>query len=525
MEKITVLSLLNKYEGWVKKGAIQFLPKGSESQEAILQLLGDLIPDFRTASAKEGGLSKNLDWYKTHMKGRELWHAFASSALNSIDPDSKGNSSLFDYLEKATLFEDVLYGLDPYYRDHTLHSIWVYFIGEHMLREHLPHVHSNLNWYLYNDFESERASYKKELMICARKREEAIRREVSEKRDAIWCIMALGHDLGYSPARLDGINDRVRDVLKFFDLPDFKEVGYSLDIEQQYLVSQLLELMSMDVRIVPSENYRDENVDTDEKVKIRCYRDDATYWRLCRSLEKRQHGVLSAYLLYKLVGLFAESSVRGTGEEWGLEDTEAVENIVRGDILFAIAQHEFDFAHMNQIGSLADVLFVADELEEFSRYGRELLTREYSDTTADAAIQFSPRNPKQGEDVEIDILYDYAASRDLSDYFEFFWRKAQRLCTVYSLDLERSEKYCTIKRVRMTVKRKQCEFFFEIRKGSENKNKGYLPKTKIGTTKYEEGEYTMSCTDDRIDVHTKNGKVELKDWCRDAHKQYRAPSS
>ena len=224
------------------------------------------------------------------------------------------------------------------------------------------------------------------------------------------------------------------------------------------------------------------------------------------------------------MGLFAESWVRGTGEEWGLEDSEVVENIIRGDILFAIAQHEFVYAHINQVGSLAEILFIADELEEFSRYGRQLLSREYSDTTAEAAIEFTPQNPKQGEDVEINIVYDYDTSRGLDDYFDFFRRKAERLCTVYSLDLEKgSDKYCTINRIKITAKREQYGFFFELRKGTENKNKGYLPKTKIGTEDYEEGEYKLSCTDDRIDVLTKNDKVDLKDWCRDAHKQY--PSS
>ena len=520
MEKITVLSLLKKYRRWVSNGDIQFLPKGSEQQSTILAHLDDLIPEFEAASKKEGGLSTNLDWYDTHTKGRNLWHELASLALNCIDSDSKGNSALFKYLEKATLFEDVLYGLEPYYRDHTLHSIWVYFIGEYILRDHVPGVHGNLNWYLVNEFEKESASYRKELMRSARQKELDIRTQVNEKRDAIWCIMALCHDLGYSPAKLNKINDRVREVIEFFDLPAFKQVGYSLDVEQQYLVSQVLELMAMDVMIVPSENYRDQSVDADEKVKIRCYRDDSTYWRLCRALEKRQHGILSAYILYKLVGLFAESWVRGTGEEWGLEDAEAVENIVRGDILFAIAQHEFDFAHMNQIGSLAELLFIADELEEFSRYGRELLSRKYSDTTADAAIQFTPSNPRQGEDVEIDVLYEFDISRDLKDYFSFFWRKAQRLCTVYSLDLPSSDQYCTITRVRMTVRQKQRELFFEIQKGSGNKNKGHLPRTQIGTQKYDEGEYVLSCRDDRIDVHTRKGKEDLEVWCKNAHEQY-----
>ena len=85
---------------------------------------------------------------------------------------------------------------------------------------------------------------------------------------------------------------------------------------------------------------------------IKCYRDDSTYWRLCRALEKKEHGILSSYLIYKILGIFAESSVRGPAEEWGLNDIEAKENTIRGDILFAIAQHEFDFAHLNQLAQI-----------------------------------------------------------------------------------------------------------------------------------------------------------------------------
>ena len=512
MEHITVLSLLGKYRAWVKRGAIQFLPEGSEDQETIVRVLDGLIPDFETASAQEGGLSKNLDWHKTHTKGRNLWHELVSAALNNIDRNSKGNSALFEYLDNATRFEELLYGLEAFYRDHTLHSLWVYLIGEHLLRDVLPDIHRNLNWYLFNDFESPN-SYKRDLVKQARARESDICEEVNAKRDAIWCLMALCHDLGYSLAKLDKINARVKEVLRFFDLTDFRQIGYTLDLEQQYLVTQILELMAMEVHLVPGERYRDTSIDIDERVTIRSYRDDSTYWRLCRAFEQKQHGVLSAYLLYKVLGIFADAWMRDTSGEWGLDDPEAVDNIIRGDILFAIAQHDFDFAHMHELGSLADVLVVADELEEFSRYGRELLTRKYSDTTAEAGIRVTPEDPKQGDTVEVDINYEFDPSRDVDDYYGFFWRKAQRLCTIYSLDQEKSDRYCTIVRFRMTARYKKQTLFFELRQGAENKNRGYLPKTEIRGREYKEGEYDLSCTDDRIDVHTDQGRVDLKEWC------------
>lgn len=379
MRKLNIVELLTNYKNWVEKGKIQFLQNDIHERKNIIQLLNGLISEFSEA-LKKGDLSENLDWREAHKKGRDLWHALASKSLNYIDPSSKGNSELFRYLDAATEFEDLLYGLEEYYRDHTLHSLWVYFIGEHIIRDHLPEIHNNLNWYLYNDIEHEKEQHSQKLIKDSQKKEKEICTEANNKRDAIWCIMALCHDLGYSLAKLNKLNEKVKNVLQFFDIPDFTRIGYSLDIEHQFIVNQFLELMAMDVRIVPSTDKKD--------VLIKCYRDDSTYWRLCRAFEKKQHGILSSYLIYKILGIFADAWMRGPAEEWGLDDKEAIDNIIRGDILFAIAQHEFDFAHLNSVGSLADILILSDELEEFSRYGRQMLSRKYHDTTADAEINF-----------------------------------------------------------------------------------------------------------------------------------------
>ena len=55
-----------------------------------------------------------MDWFKTHQKGKDLWVKLASCALNGIDEESKGNSKLFEFLDAATDFEELLYGLEPF---------------------------------------------------------------------------------------------------------------------------------------------------------------------------------------------------------------------------------------------------------------------------------------------------------------------------------------------------------------------------------------------------------------------------
>lgn len=503
MENLTVLSLLKNYDGWVSKGEIKFLEKGSKDQKNVLDILKELITDFQTATDKqqkgEGDISENLDWHETHSKGRRLWEKLASYALYNIEKETKGNSELFEYVDAATEFEDVLYGLEPFYRDHTLHSLWVYFIGEYILRDQLADIHSDLDWYIYDDIQKESKSYPGKLVQESKQMDEDLCKAVNINRDAIWCIIALCHDLGYSLSKLEKLNEKVEKVLKFYNFPNSSRVGYSLDIEHQYLVSQFLELMTMDVRIVS-------NLEKNE-VLVKCYRDDSTYWKFCQALEKKQHGILSSYLIYKLLGIFAESWVRGTAEAWGLDEEEAVENVIRGDILFAIAQHELNFAYINQFGSLADVLLIADELEEFSRLGRELLARKYYDTTAESRIVFKLDHLKKL--ISFDISYKVAENHPID---KFFLNKAEKLCRIYSLDRESENiKSYTINEIKMSVEKNEHKYYFILSTG--HLYKGFLPEYVINKKIYKKGEYSLTCRDDKILVQFGDGKeLLLSEW-------------
>jgi len=547
-EQITVSLLLESYKTWVEKDEIQFLrgdPKGN-----ILKYIDALISIMKLEEQEP----EQFEWHKAHQEGRKLWEELASFALNHIDSASKGNSTLFNFLTAATEFEDILYGVELYYRDHTLHSLWVYIMGEYILRNQLEDVHNDLNWYLYNDIKKDcdRYSYPESLVKYSEKTERDLTNVVTEYRDAIWCIIALCHDLGYSLAKLSALNDKVKAVLKYFDIPDFRHIGYSLDIEHQYLVSQFLELMAMDVRIVPGEGYKEleeyeeskelGELETpefmrrieelskctdkpeflkklEEKTLIKCYRDDATYWLLCRALEKKQHGILSSYLIYKILGIFADASVRGPAEEWGLDDEEAKENIIRGDILFAIAQHEFEFAYLDKLSSLADILVLADELEEFSRHGRELLSRKYYPTMAYSQVTFKRRDSEDKKFIRIEIVYEVKEPRNLID---FFILKAERLCRLYSLDenVEKSE-FRIIEEIRMTTKKikDSHEFSLSITLNRDpDKTKVLLPKNK--DVPHVKGGYKFKCYDDKIHVFPKGQDISLSNWFRSLDGDY-----
>lgn len=503
MEKITVVSLLEGYRKRVEKGEVQFLQKGSRDQSEVLDLIQPLLVRLRAAQGTPGGLSRNLDWHTTHVQGRSLWEKLVGYALQGVDPEAKGDSELFQFAKAAADFEDLLYGMSRYYRDHTLHSLWVYFLGEHILRDHLlDDVYRSLDWYIHNSILGDPSSYPDQLKEIAKDRENSLLTKANEKKDAVWCLTALCHDLGYCLSQLQGLNESVERVLKYFDLPSFTRIGYSFEVEHQYLASQFLDLTVGEIWIVPSP-------DNDE-ILIKNFRNDPDYWRLCRALERRQHGAYSSFIIYKLLDIFAEVWVRDPAEPWGLDEAEAVDNIIRGNILFAIAQHEFEFAHLSTMGSLADILVLADELEEFSRFGRQLLARKYTDTMADVSISFKLNKTTRRRNLDIDIAYKVAKDYDP---IEFYIRKARKLCRKYSLsekdDSSRGSVQYMIGNIKMVVKKGRRQFSFCL-SSDPAKTEGQLPKARKGG--YHAGTYPLLCHDDKIIVSTKNGDITLEDW-------------
>ena len=48
-------------------------------------------------------------------------------------PKNRSITKIDKYIDAFTLFEEMLFGLDRNYRDHTLHSLWVYLFGHEFI--------------------------------------------------------------------------------------------------------------------------------------------------------------------------------------------------------------------------------------------------------------------------------------------------------------------------------------------------------------------------------------------------------
>lgn len=502
MEQVTVPKLLDSYSAHVEANDVLFIANSARPRER--QKVLTLIQTIRELFNEAGEDENNLDWSKCHEACTDLWCLLTRIALRDIDDESKGNSRLTDFLRVSINFEEVLYGISDYYRDHTLHVVWVYLLGDYLLRGPLRPIYDSLDWYLFNDIEVEQDW--QHLQDKASVIEKRIRAQLEPMKDAIWCLTALCHDLGYSLSKLEDINKRVEPVLDFFDFHGFDQVGYSLNVEHQHLTRQLIELMTVDVRI---------EADTDESdVRIKLYADDGSFWRLCNSLERREHGTLSAFILYKLVGLFGDATLRGPAEEWGLEEEEAVDTIARGTVLYAIAQHEFKYVWASELGSLADILLLCDEVEEFSRWpGRPLVARKYTPTMAKAGVDFE--HTGEGKNAEVAIAIKYEVHKEHS-VRKFFARKASRLAQVYHLRSAETGQRARIGRPRISKFTKisnieivACQNEEELRVcfqkdgiNAELPAHGDLPN----------GSYELQLIDDQLYVILGDHEIDLDKW-------------
>lgn len=501
MKSIREENLLESYKKQVEAGKITFVSKARDNdRNTILALVQHLWDLFHKAGKEQ----VNLDWHECHQKCTELWRLLARLALEDIDSESKGNARLSEFLVETTKFEEVLYGLEDYYRDHTLHSLWVYLLGDYLLRDMLKTTYKDVNWYLFNDVENE--SSWKHLKRRATDKENELCRQVNEKKDAIWCITALCHDLGYPLSKLGEINKRVGKVLNFFDLHGFDRVGYELKIEHQYLTKQFLELMADDMRIQA-------NIEEND-IEVKLFRDDGSYWRFCDSLEKREHGTLSAFILYKLLGIFGDATLRGPAVDWGLEDEEAVDTLIRGTILYAIAQHGLKFNWADELGSLADVLLLADEVEEFARWGRPVKTRIYLPTLAEVSLDINYKPAKDRSNVAITINYKANKAHDIKQFFE---RKARRLTEIYHLKppealgraragRPRESRFPKIISIKMTASNEEQEFMLELGK---DRIKASLPSKK---NKNMFSTYDIKFINDELYVIDRNAEEGLRKW-------------
>jgi hypothetical protein len=307
-----------------------------------------LLKDLKILVTSAKGKSNENTQVK---KAKEIWIILLSNSLSQISKtrNVRGLSEINDYFNKMVNFEDVLFSIDQHYRDHTMHALWVYLLGDYVFNQR------KYEWLNPSeiDWEIEFSQIVDDSVISN------LKDKLMGYKEAIYCITSLCHDLAYPFEKAHKVNSLIEELGRYIGINYIERLNVGFATEQSFLMQELLNLCSQKLVFK-----------NDEKVNL--IRDDPTFVDLSHSLEQRKHGILSAYILYRLVDTMGEITFSQIEERFESKKNIEVaqQSLIRSTILHAIASHTSDYAYSSSYNTFRFFLSLFDELEEFSRYSR-----------------------------------------------------------------------------------------------------------------------------------------------------------
>ncbi len=423
-----------------------------------------------------------------------LWKKLFEAAMSFISSNKKGYDKIFDYFDSYVEFEELIFASDSFYRDHTLHCLWVYFLGEYLYK--------NAEFSVLCKMEREKSkSYKMlaklpdSLKLVKGGNAKALTNvlkilEDSEcLKDSVRCISALSHDLGYPLKKFEKINKSMNKVLPYFAIHNFDNFSFEYENIQQEFVNSFIDFIarqsivelcindniSLEAMVILDKTigipYHNEGDVSDFVTKIELltghekklltdsfkvntlfhapFSQKAAYYN---DFETYQHGIMSAFLLMKNIRVFQD--IDYCRPDWCVPIPDA--NVLAlHDILSSISNHTSDSYQIQKIDDTSFLTFV-DELEEFSRISRANQNREYVDEFCDTAIFM------EGDWLNVVFEFNNTNLDNLNPEISFKG-KCKRFLSLF--DIPNMDKYL---KIRVTVVGKlptdQNEYILEIAK-------------------------------------------------------------
>ncbi len=357
-----------------------------------------------------------------------LWKELFDASMSYLNPNKSGYDKILSYFDSYVEFEELIFASDSFYRDHTLHCLWVYFLGEYIRRkeefaqlfESFSGMIKSLDTYgaLFEYSGTTDTSQCKDLtngIACMKK--------VLEQDEASRCITALCHDLGYPIKKIEKINKSISKVLPAFAISNSRGFNFEYNNIQQEYIKGFIDFISrnfsgsLDWKLEDEDSTLTEDdmlnififknnsivglnmenlqkMDRNEMAKAMHYfefkalflPDSGFYLKYFNDFEQYEHGIMSSFLLFKNLDAFTNISFDTVNNE--LETTDIVRTsrmLTNCYILSAIAAHTNSSYKIAAIDFQSFLTFV-DELEEFSRISRASQNREYVEEFCDTTI-------------------------------------------------------------------------------------------------------------------------------------------
>lgn len=421
-------------------------------------------PDLKNKIEKQILKLKNEENMHNKVQiAKDLWKSLFEASMSFIDPDKRGYDKLFQYFDEYVDFEELIFASDSFYRDHTLHCLWVYFLGEYLIDKY------NLD--LNNEFNIKSLGKLVDILESLNNNDifnDLINKtikisELDSYSDSVRCISALTHDLGYPLKKISKINQCIKRILPYFGVSNYDEFNFNYNEVQQNYIRNFLDILnspigfsSKDIEDIDSiellnklfsTNNIDEacffnidrgafnNLSKREKLmlkqiltlnpKISKSTDKAL--RTCNDFEQYQHGIMSAFLLMKTVKSFENMSITYYNANTISDlENEFPDYMSKWFILDSITNHTSESYQINSINTKCNYLIFIDEIEEFSRISRANQNRQYVNEFCTTEIT------NLDDCFQIDFIFNNSQITNL-DPERAFKDKCKRFLTVFNV--------------------------------------------------------------------------------------------
>ncbi|MFZ5352911.1 MAG: hypothetical protein ACOZCL_09330 [Bacillota bacterium] len=461
--------VLDYYIEQVEKDNIKFLQgKGVFKQQIIME-----IKALKQAETMHDKIEVS----------KKLWKLLFESAMSYIDPDKEGYDELFAYFDEYVNFEELIFASDSFYRDHTIHCLWVYFLGEYVYRrDEFSVLFKNMNGFTQYYIEMLNAIESSGLQKVLEKTHKACQNIISREQynDSIRCISALTHDLGYPIKKIHKINKCISKILPYYSISDYDEFNFTFSEIQKNFIDVFLDNLSTDFmyqyfvqcysnlsysveEAIIAKKMMDERIaigagiseyikyikgnmnNTSEKERavleraltphISIEHNTKSYMRYSKDFEEFAHGIMSAFLLVKNVNAFSSSNINRSNQPLVAANmVEFKDFSIKAEILTAITDHTSSGFKMTHIRTLSELLILIDELEEFSRISRANQNRQYINEFCKSSISCVDGV------LQVDFIFDNENIEELDPELTFKG-KCKRFLSLFDIrDLDESLK-------------------------------------------------------------------------------------
>ncbi len=435
--------VIDFYIGLVNKDVFDFL-KGKSIKEEVKYALREL--------RKSSDLNKKID------NAKKLWKKLFEASMSFIDTNKRGYDKLFRYFDEYVKFEELIFASDSFYRDHTLHSIWVYLLGEYLVYSKQFGIFEDHYHFFDNCAYIEQMLNKIDDINNAKKFNDLSQNRIMQ--DSLRCISALTHDLGYPLKKIEKINESIKKIMPYFSINRFNDFYFNFEGLHQSFIISFLEALSVNIKITVGDTEVDEimsrifehkvienkyilksinnntliELSDDEKDRIKKHigplikieSDIEKRLRFSFDLEQYEHGIMSALLLVKTVDCFRKFSLNNFNNRETSDISYAYDPKL--EILTAIANHTSKGFQIKGLHNLSEYLLLIDEIEEFSRISRADQNRAF-------ISEFCKTNMGLADDgyFEVEFIFDKSII-SIIDTERYFKDKSLKLMRIFDIE-------------------------------------------------------------------------------------------